>query len=237
MKKNFVYTLFIALASLAMASCSSDDASAGKSRITYYPTIEIVGDDPIIVAKGSAFNDPGCISFMNGEDVSKKVTVSGSVDTNTSGKYTLTYNSVKNPDGFGSSVTRDVLVLDPNSPYEGLYFCKANSYRVRQGAQVAYGADYPVLVLDNGDGTVDVDDLLGGWYCQRAGYGSDYAMYAVLAIAEDGTVNCLLSSVPGWGDSHDDYTGTFDAATGTFTMNTVYAGMDFVQTWEKYVNE
>ena len=237
MKKNFVYTMFLALATLALASCSKDDESAGKSRITYYPTIEIIGDNPIFIDKGSAFQDPGCTSFMNGEDVSDKVVVSGSVDPNKSGSYTLTYNSVKNSDGFGSSTTRTVIVLDPNSLYEGLYYCQASSYRVREGAQVAYGDDYPVLVFDNGDGTVDVDDLLGGWYCQRAGYGSSYAMQATLSIDADGTVTCLDSFVPGWGDAHDDYTGTFDAATGTFTMNTVYAGMDFVQTWVKYVNE
>jgi hypothetical protein len=86
---------------------------------------------------------------------------------------------------------------------------------------------------DNGDGTYNVDDLLGGWYCQRAGYGTNYAMAGVIAIEDDGSVICLANGVPGWGDEADAFEGTFDAATGTFNLKVTYAAMDFVQTWVK----
>ena len=89
------------------------------------------------------------------------------------------------------------------------------------------------LVTDNGDGTYSVDDLLGGWYCQRAGYGTSYAMEAVISIDGDGALTCSYSYVPGWGDGLDDFEGSFDAATSTFQFTAVYAGMDFVQTWVK----
>jgi hypothetical protein len=231
MKKN-ILLMALAVASFALTSCS-DDTSEGKSRITYYPTIEINGDNPYLVAKGSTYTDPGYVSIMGGQDVSDKVTVTGIPDTSKSGDYTVTYTTAKNEDGFEASATRRVIVADANDPVEGLYWVAPTSYRLRAGAQVAYGASYPIVVLNNGDGTYTADDMLGGWYYYRAGYGVRYAMKAIFSVADDGTVTLLGSIVPGWGDSHDDYTGTFDAATGTFSMNTVYAGMDFVQTWVK----
>lgn len=224
--------MLIALAAFTFASCSDDD-SEGKSRITYYPTIELLGDASMQVDKGTAYVEPGYTSTLNGEDVSDKVTVTGTVDTSKSGVYTLTYTTTKNDDGFTASATRTVIVLDPNSAVEGFYLNSPTSYRLRQGAQVAYGSAFELLVIDNGDGTYSVDDLLGGWYRDRAGYGDNYAMEALISIDGSGTVTLLQSYVPGWGDSHDDFTGTFDAATGTFNLDVVYAAMNFVQTWVK----
>ena len=231
MKKNILYTMLLTLVAFTLASCSKD--SEGKSRITYYPTIELEGDSRMVVDKGSAYVEPGYVSLLNGEDVTDKVTVSGTVDTNTSGVYTLTYTSMKNEDGFSSSTKRTVVVLDANDPIEGFYLTDAAGYRVRQGAKVAYGGSYELLIIGNGDGTYDVDDLLGGWYRDRAGYGSNYALSGTIAVADDGTVTCEDSYLIGWGDSHDDFTGTYDAATSTFNVNVTYAAMDFVQTWVK----
>lgn len=236
MKTRIISILTLMAAVFSLSSCS-DDSTEGLTRITAYPTIELNGDAFVVVAKGSTYTDPGWVSLMNGEDVSEGVTVDGTVDTNTSGYYTLTYKTVKNSDGFGASATRKVAVVDTTSPYEGVYVTQATSYRLREGAEVAYGSTYPFLILDNGDGTLDVEDLLGGWYCQRAGYGSNYSLGGTITVAPDGTVTCSKSFLVGWGDSHDDFSGTYDATTGTFTIKTVYAGMDFVQTWVKYVIE
>ena len=232
MKKNVLYTMLFAVVALLVTSCG-DKESEGKSRFTFYPTIELEGDTYLVWDKGTPFVDPGYTSTMNGEDVTGQVTVSGSVDTNKSGIYTLTYTTVKNEDGFDASASRTVVVLDPNSKIEGFYLTQPDSYRIRQGAEVAYGNAYEILIIDNGDGTVYVDDLLGGWYCQRAGYGTNYALTGVLGIAEDGSVSCLDSYVIGWGDSHDDFTGTYDAENGIFQVDCIYAGMNFVQTWVK----
>lgn len=232
MKKNIFYTMLFAAAMFTLASCS-DDESEGKSRITYYPTIELKGDDPYLVAKGSTYQDPGYESIMGGQDVSDKVTVTGIPNTAQSGDYTVSYTTVKNDDGFDASAKRRVIVADANDPIEGLYWIDPSSYRLRQGAKKAYGAAYPLVVMNNGDGTYSVDDLLGGWYYYGSGYGKNYAMAATISVADDGTVTLLKSAVPGWGDAHDDFSGTFDAATGTFEMTTVYAAMDFVQTWVK----
>lgn len=232
MKKNIFFIMMFAMVSLVLTSCGDKD-SEGKSRFTYYPTIELEGDSYLVWDKGVAYEEPGYSSTMNGEDVTSQVTVNGSVDVTKSGIYTLTYNTVKNEDGFGASATRTVVVLDPNSAIEGFYLTQANSYRDRSGTIVAYGNDYEILIIDNGDGTVYVDDILGGWYCQRAGYGANYQLAGTLAIAADGSVSCLDSYIKGWGDSHDDFTGTYDAENGIFNVDAIYAGMHFVQTWVK----
>lgn len=221
----------LALVSFALTSCG-DLESEGLSRFTYYPVLELQGGDYMVVDKGSTFQDPGFTATLNGEDVSSQVAVSSNVNTAKSGIYSVVY-SIKNSDGITANAKRTVVVLDPNSAVEGFYLTQADSYRLRQGAQVAYGSEFEILIIDNGDGSYDVDDMLGGWYCQRAGYGTNYAMEATITIAEDGTVDCVYNYVPGWGDGLDDFEGTFDAATSTFQINAVYAAMNFVQTWVK----
>ena len=188
MKKNILYTMLFAMAALLVTSCG-DKESEGLSRFTYYPTIDLEGGSYVVWDKGTTWQDPGYVSKMNGEDVTSEVTITGTPDVNKSGIYTMTYTTKKNDDGFDASASRTVVVIDPNSEIEGFYLTQPDSYRVRQGAQVAYGRAYEILVIDNGDGTVYVDDLLGGWYCQRAGYGTRYALGGTLAIAADGTVS------------------------------------------------
>lgn len=232
--KNIFFLMALAVASFTMTSCS-DDESEGKSRITYYPTIELKGSDFVVTEKGKSFVDPGYVSIMAGEDVSDKVTVTGNLDINKSGLYTLTYSTAKNSDGFGASAARTVLVADPNDPTEGVFINQASGTRVYNGNTVAYGRDFRVVVINNGNGTFTVDDLFGGWYCQRAGYGEKYAMGGVIAIDGDGNVSLVQSKIPGWGDSLDGLTGTFDAATSTYSLVAVYNGntMFFNQTWVK----
>lgn len=229
MKKNILYTMLFALVALVMTSCG-DKKSEGLSRITYYPSIQLKGDSYLVWEKGVTYEEPGYVSELNGEDVTSQVTVSGAVDVNKSGIYTLTYTTVKNSDGFDASASRTVVVLDSSSAIEGFYMNQATSNR----NGTAYGKNFQVLVIDNGDGTISVDDLLGGWYCQRAGYGTKYAMSGVLGVAEDGTLTLIDSYVPGWGDGLDSFEGKFDAATSTINFVCVYAGsLTFTETWVK----
>jgi len=232
MKKILLYTMVFAASVFGLTSCGDDD-SKGKSRITYFPTIELKGGTPYLWPKGTAWEDPGYVSLMGGQDVTDLVTVTGKVNTDESGLYTLSYATTKNEDGFGSSTTRDVVVVDPNDAVEGLYWITPESYRLRAGAKVEYGKSYPIQVFNNGDGTYSVDDLLGGWYYYRAGYGIDYALGGSITVADDGAVTINEAGLPGWGDSYDAYNITFDKESGTFTMTVTYAAMDFVQTWVK----
>ena len=231
MKKNILYTMLFAVVALLVTSCGDKDTE-GKSRFTYYPTIELEGDTYLVWDKGTPYVDPGYVSTMNGQDVTSEVTISGNVDINTSGIYKLTYTTKKNDDGFDASASRTVVVLDPNSEIEGFYLTQPDSYRSYNGNDVAYNSAFEILIIDNGDGTLTVDDLFGGWYAQRAGYGRNYAAFGYSSLAEDGTVGLVDSIVPGWGDSLDDLTGTYE--DGVFTIDATYVGtMHFYETWVK----
>ena len=225
--------MLIAMVTLLVTSCG-DEESEGKSRFTYYPTIELEGDSYLVWDKGTAWQEPGYNSTLGGEDVTSEVTVSGTPDVNKSGIYNITYTTKKNDDGFNASATRTVVVLDPNSAIEGFYLNQASSNR----NGTAYGRDIEVLVIDNGDGTVLFDDALGGWYAVRAnkwaGYGANYKMAATVAVDDDGTLTLEDSYIPGWGDGLDSFEGSFDAATNTFNFVCVYAGtLTFTETWVK----
>lgn len=215
------YLLLTLLAVMGLASCGDKD-SEGLTRITYYPTISLEGDASMVIQKGSTYEEPGYASYLNGEDVTDKVTVSSNVDTNKSGVYTITYNTMKNDDGYGASASRTVIVLDLNDPIEGFYLTSASSFREYNGGQVAYGNEYETLVINNGDGTYNFEDLLGGWYAQRAGYGSNYAMTGNVAIAADGTMTLVDSYIAGWGDGLVDFSGNYNAATSTLKFVAEY---------------
>ena len=224
--------MLFAVVALLVTSCG-DKETEGMSRFTYYPTIELEGDTYLVWDKGTPFVDPGYVSTMNGEDVTAEVMISGTPDVNKSGIYTMTYTTKKNDDGFDASASRTVVVLDPNSAVEGFYLTQPDSYRTYNGNEVAFGNAFEILVIDNGDGTLYVDDLFGGWYCQRAGYGTKYAMGGTISLAADGTVGLISSLVPGWGNGLDDLTGSY--ADGVFTVDAVYNKntMHFYQTWVK----
>lgn len=231
MKKNYLYLAMFALVALFATSCEKV-TTEGLTRITYYPQLTLEGETTIILDKGGSYEEPGYSAVLNGEDVTDDVEVNSNVDITKSGVYSITY-TVVNEDGFASSAGRTIIVLDPNDPVEGFYYTDPTSYRIA-AATTEYGGEFEVLVIGNGDGTYNVDDVLAGWYAQRAGYGTDYAMQGLINVAADGAVSLLYNYVPGWGDAADDMTdATFDAATKTIKWNVLYAGMNFVVTMSK----
>jgi hypothetical protein len=127
-----------------------------------------------------------------------------------------------------------------NGTIAGVYQTLSDSYRIYNGNKVSYGNSYEIMITDNGDGTYYVDDLVGGWYCQRAnygGYGPDYCMTGNIKIATDGTVSLIDSHVTGWDDGLAGLSGTYDSNTSTFMTEAEYVGnMKFYQTWVKVAN-
>ena len=198
MKNRILFIAMLAFAAFVNISCD-DESTEGMTRITYYAQLSLEGDKTLYVDKGAEFVDPGYSAIMEGEDVTDMVEVSSNVNTAKSGVYSISYSIVNN-DGFYSTASRTVIVTDPNDPVEGLYETDPESYRI-YGGETPYGASFDILILNNGDGTYSVDDLLGGWYCQRAGYGTDYAMEGTISVDADGNITLINSYVPGWGDS------------------------------------
>lgn len=223
----------MALVVLALTSCTDRD-SEGLTRFTTYAVITLEGDSYMIVDKGSTFTDPGVKADLGGEDVTADLVIDSNVDTSKSGVYSISY-AYTNADGFSSAATRTVVVLDPNSAVEGFWYSTPDSYRLYKGAQVAFKNSYEVLIIDVGGGVLHIDDILGGWYGQRAGYGSKYYMEAYLSMDADGNLSLVDSSIPGWGDGLVDFAdGKFDAAAGTITYMAEYvSGMQFYVTLTK----
>ena len=114
MKKIIV----MALLSVAfLISCNQKDIvetndQVGISKITYYPILTILGEEYIVVAKGSPYTDPGVTAKAGTETVA--VTTAGTVDNATPGIYRLTYTAF-NKDGFSASTSRFVIVYSTDA--------------------------------------------------------------------------------------------------------------------------
>ena len=82
------------------------------------PTIALIGDDPLILAFGVTFTDPGAEANdpEDGDITSDIVTGGDTVDTKTAGSYTITYN-VEDFEGLpADEVTRVVTVSENQKP-------------------------------------------------------------------------------------------------------------------------
>ncbi|EGW53319.1 beta strand repeat-containing protein [Candidatus Endoriftia persephonae] len=112
------------------------------------PTITLSGDNPMGVALGGTFTDPGAsASDAIDGDISANVTVSGTVDTNTLGSYTLTYNVSDSGGNAATPVTRTVEVKDLTGPVITLN--GDNPQTVSVGATYS---DPGATAIDNVDG-------------------------------------------------------------------------------------
>lgn len=108
------YILPILVAFIAVTGCNKDDNFVdndnyvGSSRVTYFAELTLNGDEYMSVVKGGTFTDPGAAATEKGQPIT--VTISGTVNTNQTGLYTLTYSAV-NKDGFAATKSRTVVVI------------------------------------------------------------------------------------------------------------------------------
>ena len=98
---------------LTLVAVSCEKTTEGLTGITYYPVITLNGDYGVVYL-GGAYEDPGCVAIMNGEDVTSQVTISNNIDPNHIGEYSVTYTAV-NEQGFSATVARPVYVVKENS--------------------------------------------------------------------------------------------------------------------------
>ena len=221
MKKIFLYGLLFFTASLGLTSCSKDQHT--DTRVTNYIILTVNGDEVVYVNAGDTYVDAGCKAEAAGQDVSDKVVTTNPVDTKVIGPYTVTYMAT-NEDGFSSSANRYVYVGEPL-----VGTVSPGSYRQNSAGTITKWSGYDIDMLTDGNGKYWVEDLLGGYYEQRAGYGAAYSMKGFLQVNADNTVDLVGGGdVAGWGDHYDDFKdGKYDPATKTISYDVVYAGMDF----------
>lgn len=216
MKKNILFAAMLALAAPVLTSCS-DEESEGKSRITTYPILEMVGDDFVKLNVGDSFNDPGCVATLGAEDITDQIMTSTNLDTSTPGFYSVVYKVV-NADGFPATASRDIMVVDPNN------FASAYLGESQYGTRHYYNA--PINITKRADGTYLIDDLGGGMYFwgRYPGYepSYDFHLEAVLQLNADNTIDVLAQGSWQWGvGAEENFTidsATYNPETGTIAF-------------------
>jgi hypothetical protein len=113
MRIKLYFLAFVALCFTIACNKEPDfnypEGTVGRSKITNFPILTLLGDEVIVLEKGTPFTDPGVTAKEGTNDLTPAV--SGEVDINTPGVYTITYSAV-NKDGFSATTTRTVVVYE-----------------------------------------------------------------------------------------------------------------------------
>ena len=118
----------------------------------------LIGDVDLTVEAGLAFSDPGFTSNDSFEgDLTSKISITGSVDTNKLGEYTLTYNVSDTSGNEAAEVTRKVTVKDTAAPVITLRG-SATATVFKDTAYVDAGAS----ATDSFEGDLTASIVLGG---------------------------------------------------------------------------
>lgn len=222
--KKYISIILAAVLVLFTAGCKKE--SAGVTRITYYPTITLSGDEYVFVNTGSTFTDPGYEAVMNGEDVSSQVDITTNLDTTKPGLYVISYSLV-NSDGISASAKRYVIVRDATDAVPGWYTCQTGTTRTAPSAVPFSGYSVLIYPYTGVANAYYCTDLLAGWYDQRIGYGSNYACVGVVSIV-GGAVTLLAGQIPGWPTYPISMSaGAYVAATSTITYTVGFATLSF----------
>jgi hypothetical protein len=228
MKNKLIFLTVIALAAIGFMSCDKD-ASAGLTRVTYYPIITVLGDEVTVIDKGDTYTDLGVYAELNGEDVSSQVETVSNVNTADIGIYTVSYK-VTNTDGFSAVATRTVFVVDRNS-LASAYFGES-----QYGAHHYY--DAPIIIKDNGNGTYTIDDLAGGFYFwgRYPGYEPTYDFHCEAILSLSSTTITLNGYAGSWywaPDFPSITSGTYNPQTGVVTLVLDFSGTPMYVTLTK----
>lgn len=152
--KIFVLTIL----AIVLSACGGDSGGGGETKTssdTTAPAITVLGDNPATINQGEPYTDAGATA-EDDVDGSVTVTTSGSVDADTVGTYTITYQAVDNS-GNKATAKRIVNVLavtglpDTNPPV--ITVLGDNPATINQGE--AY-TDAGATAEDAVDGSVEV---------------------------------------------------------------------------------
>ncbi len=192
MKYINIKFLLIAVLALQFVSCEKEHEDIGAV-VENVPEIHQYGDNPIFHLKGLEFVDPGIYADLYvGNDTIEDLPfkVSGSVNDEIEGSYTLTYE-VLNENNISFYSHRLVNVVDftgydvveiPEGTWDGL--------------RVNRDDGGPVQITKIREGIYSISDLLAGYYYKL--YGDPYTAPALLIVDDKGGIRSELGSGP-WG--------------------------------------
>jgi Domain of unknown function (DUF5011) len=132
--KNKFLILFIAAISVFAAGCQEDFVD---SKATFWPDIQINGDEFVVVEVGDTYTDASATVTVNGSPIPFET--ESDVDESEVGAYTVTY-SAANEDGITASAVRTVIVVDPDAALDDL---TGSFTRVGQAGTVINWAKHP----------------------------------------------------------------------------------------------
>lgn len=122
------------------------------------PVISLIGANPIEHELGNPFTDPGATATdsLDG-DLTLSIIVTGTVDPNTAGTYTLSYNVADTAGNNATTVTRDVIVADRTAP--AITLIGSATINHEQGTSYT---DAGATASDNIDGDISLSIVKGG---------------------------------------------------------------------------
>ncbi|WNC70905.1 DUF5011 domain-containing protein [Thalassotalea psychrophila] len=251
LRTKFIVSLFL----LSLTACGGDSSgnedsknkNSGTTTDTTAPLITLVGDNPMIVAHGASFNDPGA-TVTDNVDTGLSAIVTGTVDSLDVADYTLTYNVTDAAGNAAEAITRTVSVVDMTAPVISLI--GDNATLVAQGETFT---DLGVTVTDNVDtgltavvtGTIDtltVGDYILTYSVSDTSGNSAKTLTRTVTVADMTAPEITLigddSITHPFGDNFvDPGSRVFDnvdiglTATVTGNVNTTVAG-DYLLTYE-----
>jgi hypothetical protein len=131
----------------------SDNAASVTFTVTVVdrvkPVITLIGESSASIIAGGSFTDPGATYFDN-VDGTGTATVSGTVNTQVAGTYTLTYNYTDAAGNVANPVTRTVTVIPLDTQAPVITLTGAATITVEAGSTFA---DPGATFSDNLDGT------------------------------------------------------------------------------------
>ncbi len=221
---------FITLFALFVVTSCDKDTTGGISRITYFPTFEVVGGTATdYVATGSDYTVPEATATEDGVELPVTTTVSSliqgasSFDVNVADFYTITYTAT-NSDGYPGSTSKDVIVYtqgDFVNSIEGLY----TSTVVRNGSASAQYTDMAYILIYKEGSDYVISDYIGGYYDLGRGYGYAYAATGpTITVNDIATSNVVINGnsfgVGAFGGIASITSFTIDAANKTILFTT-----------------
>jgi len=106
--KRFSFILVLMAIVLVSTQCKKEE----EEKDTTPPVITLKGSNPMNVDKGSTWVDPGAKATDDTDgDISDKIKVTGTVDTNIEGVYKLKYNVSDAAGNAAEEKTRSVRVM------------------------------------------------------------------------------------------------------------------------------
>lgn len=226
MKKIINYIIPV-ITMLFLSSCEQDLDTEGVSRITNYPTMELIGESNVFLEVGDTYTDEGVIAKEGENEIDVLVKYNSgeyygesTLNTDVPDKYAITYIA-ENADGIKlESNLRNVWVFNTGdlvNSIEGLYISS-----VKRISNTAYTDDLSyVIISETGDNTYEITHAIGGYYDLSLGYGSGYAARGAVITANDISSNDFSISqavFPIWGNTVDITDFTVDASAKTISF-------------------